>query len=188
MNRRTAVVVGVVVATAVLLLTIGRTTVTKITTFVSAFVNGAKAAAAQYNLPVWLFLTAGAHESAMGLSQLARNGYNFFGFTADDPKSAWRTSGKPTIQLPTTEYKNGIPYKTVRYFRKYASPAESFADYGRLLTANARYAPAVAAARAGSPAETFLALGKSGYATDPTYGTKLASVYQSMLTAIKAVS
>lgn len=164
--------------------------------FIRDSVNGARLAGAKYNLPVWLFLTAGAHESAYGGSGLSIEGNNFFGFTADDPNSAWRKEGRPTIQKLTHEWVK-TPAKTdkvksgpdakglyyvarVRYFRKYATPAESFMDYGRLLTSHPRYAPAVAAARAGNPLEAFKALGTSGYATDPKYGEKLAGVYKSV--------
>ena len=152
----------------------------KILTFVTSAVNGARTASAEYNLPIWLFLTAGAHESGMGLSKLAQDGFNFFGITADNPKDPWNVAGKPRVFYETKEWIGGKPTVVKRYFRKYASPADSFRDYGRLLTSNARYAKAVAAAREGDVVGTFKALGASGYATDPTYGTKLAGVYSSV--------
>lgn len=174
----------------------GKMTTSKILNFVTGSVGAARAAGAEYNLPVWLFLTAGAHESAAGLSGLAIEANNFFGFTADDPKSNWRMAGKPTVQKLTHEWvkKPGVNDKVesgpdskgmyyvsrTRYFRKYPSLLDSFRDYARLLTTRARYAPAVAAAREGDVAGAFKALGTSGYATDPTYGKKLAGVYKSV--------
>ena len=174
----------------------GKMATSKILSFVTGSIGAARAAGAEYKLPVWLFLTAGAHESASGLSGLAIEANNFFGFTADDPKSNWRMAGKPTIQKPTHEWvaKPGVNDKVIsgpdakglfyvsrtRYFRKYPSLLDSFRDYARLLTTSARYAPAVAAAREGDVAGAFKALGTSGYATDPTYGEKLAGVYKSV--------
>lgn len=185
MDKRAAVLAGLGVVA--LIVVAGRQKMSKIAAFVQSYLDGARTAAKAYNLPVWLFLTAGAHESGMGLSQLAQKGYNFFGFTADDPKSAWRMAGKATVQMPTTEWKGATAYKTTRYFRKYSTPAESFMDYGRLLTVQPRYAAAVTAARAGDIPGTFAALGRSGYATDPGYGAKLAGVYQSIAPLVKGV-
>ena len=113
----------------------------KIISFVTGSIGAARAAGAEYNLPVWLFLTAGAHESDAGLSGLSVEANNFFGFTADDPKSDWRMAGKPTIQKLTHEWvqKPGVNDKVergpdakglyyvarTRYFRKYPSLLDS---------------------------------------------------------------
>lgn len=184
MEKRTAALLAGLGVMAAVLYAVGRKPLTKIGSFVFGALDGAKRAGVAYNLPSWLFLTAGAHESGMGLSQLARNANNFFGFTADSPTDPWNVAGKATISMPTTEWKNGIPYKTSRKFRAYATPYDSFMDYGRLLTTAPRYAAAVAAARSGDIRGTFAALGRSGYATDPGYGDKLASVYNTIKGAI----
>lgn len=201
MNRGVAVL-GLAALAALYLA--GRTKMGNMIAFIRETLNGARIAAKQFNLPAWLFLTAGAHESGLGISGLAREANNFFGFTADDPNGSWRKAGKPTVQKLTHEWvktpvqtdvvksgpnAQGLYYVArVRYFRKYATPAESFMDYGRLLTSYPRYAAAVTAARAGDPMGTFKALGGSGYATDPEYGTKLARVYQSVASNLKAVA
>ena len=78
------------------------------------------------------------------------------------------------MDVTTTEYVGGQPRKMIQKFRAYASEAESFADYARLMKDSPRYAKVVAA---GSDARAFAhGLQKAGYATDPLYGEKLAKV------------
>jgi len=196
MERRTANVLLAVSVAAVALYSLMGGPVNKILAYVRSVLDGARRAGTFYNLPSWLFVTAGAHESAMGLSQLALQANNFFGFTADSPTDPWNVAGKPRVYMPTHEWVSkpamgdkvvsqkpgltGITYyvERPRWFRKYSTPYDSFMDYGRLLTTAPRYAPAVAAARAGDPGTTWARLGSSGYASDPGYGTKLAGVYR----------
>jgi uncharacterized protein YcbK (DUF882 family) len=66
--------------------------------------------------------------------------------------------------------------KIQQSFRTYASPQESFNDYVKLMTTSPRYAGTLG----GSTAERAAALGRSGYAADPTYGAKVASIAASM--------
>src|SRR5690606_39292402 len=59
-------------------------------------------------------------------------------------------------------------------FRAYASPAESFADYVRLLKNNPRYQKAL---QAGGDVRRFAqALQNAGYATDPGYAAKITAI------------
>lgn len=82
----------------------------------------------------------------------------------------------PTVDVTTTEYVNGAPVKRVEKFRAYASHAEGLADYVKLLSTSTRYREAVAN---GQDAAGFTkAIAKSGYATDPQYGQKLARVIE----------
>jgi flagellar protein FlgJ len=173
---------AVAVAAAVLLLAT-EAGMNKIQAFIANYLNAAKAAGAKYKMPAWLILTQAAHESGYGLSGLTRKAMNFFGFTADSAKDPWVKNGNAFVTMPTTEYKQGKPYATSRKFRAYPNPQASFEDYARLLTTSQRYAPAVAAARAGDVAGAFEALGTSGYATDPRYGFKLAGVYAALRAA-----
>jgi flagellar protein FlgJ len=56
-------------------------------------------------------------------------------------------------------------------FRAYASYAEAFTDYANLLKSNPRYS---AALQAGNDPKAFAqGLQKAGYATDPSYASKL---------------
>lgn len=144
--------------------------------FVIKAIGHAKAVSQEYNLPIWLILTQAAHESAFGLSGLTLKANNLFGFTGE----GWKKEGKPVVEMPTTEWKDGKPYKTTRPFRAYPTWADSMRDYARLLTVQPRYKAVVEAARKGDIVGAFQALGRSGYATDPSYGEKLSGVYSGL--------
>jgi flagellar protein FlgJ len=167
------VMVAVAAVAVVALIYSGGRKMTKVETFVARFKDSAVRVGQESGLPFWLILTQAAHESAMGLSALALKGMNFFGFTGE----AWAKAGKPTVAMPTREFIKGAWVAVTRPFRAYASPDDSMRDYARLLTTQPRYAEVVKAARAGDVGGTFAALGRSGYATDPTYGQKLQGVY-----------
>jgi flagellar protein FlgJ len=95
------------------------------------------------------------------------NAHNLFGIKA----TGWK--GERT-RTATHEYSNGVKHAESADFRAYASPAESFADYVRLLKNNPRYQQALAA---GKDIQGFArGLQKAGYATDPGYATKIASI------------
>ena len=83
------------------------------------------------------------------------------------------------MDVTTTEYIGGQPRKLTQTFRAYASPAESFADYAKLMKESPRYAKVVERA---SDAKAFaMGLQKAGYATDPLYGDKLGKVINTTL-------
>ena len=155
-------------------------TMGKIDTFISKNREAAAIVGREFNLPVWLIITQGGHESAFGESALSLKANNLFGFTGQ----TWAKEGKPTVAMPTREFLKGVWVAVTRPFRAYPSVADSMRDYARLLTTQPRYALAVAAARAGNVQGTWDALGKSGYATDPTYGEKLAGVYSVVKTLL----
>lgn len=79
-----------------------------------------------------------------------------------------------SVTALTTEYVRGQKVKVDAQFRAYQSYEQSFADYARLITANKRYAPAMAVR--GNPIEFARALQRCGYATDPQYANKLISI------------
>jgi flagellar protein FlgJ len=67
----------------------------------------------------------------------------------------------------------------VARFRAYASAAESFADYARLMKNSPRYQPVLAQAQeVGGFAAS---LQRAGYATDPQYAQKLTRVINTTL-------
>lgn len=101
---------------------------------------------------------------------------NFFGFTAE-LGTYWRSQNRPYVLMPTTEWKDGKPYKTTRPFRAYSSPEESYRDWARLMQTPAYVkAGAPVALKAGDVAGFAEAMRKVGYATDPTYAAKLVRV------------
>lgn len=96
-------------------------------------------------------------------------GNNLFGI-----KSHGREGGNT---LNTTEVVNGQPVRTSDSFRSYADPAASAADYADFINKNPRYAGLKSAQGIDAQAA---ALGQSGYATDPQYGAKIASIAKSL--------
>lgn len=135
-----------------------------------------------------------AHESAYGASGLSSPASrlnvidntgkvlrvgpanNFFGFTAETG-TYWRSQNRPFVNMPTTEWKNGLAYKTTRPFRAYATPEESYRDWARLMQTEAyTKAGAPAALRAGDIGAFAEAMTKIGYATDPKYAAKITRI------------
>jgi flagellar protein FlgJ len=94
--------------------------------------------------------------------------YNLFGIKAG---SSWEGA---TANVPTLEFEDGVAVRKVERFRAYASPADSFSDYARLIGSNPRYENARGA---GGDVATFAsALQEGGYATDPNYAQKIVAV------------
>jgi peptidoglycan hydrolase FlgJ len=98
--------------------------------------------------------------------------FNLFGIKAGD---SW--SGKAT-SANTLEVENGVAVKSRGRFRAYDSPLDSFRDYVALIRNNPRYAEAL---NTGTDTHAFAsALQRGGYATDPAYAQKVASIAQNM--------
>lgn len=142
--------------------------------FVSAVWEHAAAAARQLGLPPAFLVAQAALESGWGQREIrlpdGRSSHNLFGIKAG---AEWTG---PTVEIPTTEYVNGMALTMRARFRVYDSYAEAFADYARLLKQSDRYQ---AALRARDPAGFAEALQQAGYATDPAYATKLTRVMAS---------
>jgi len=98
---------------------------------------------------------------------------NLFGIKAGP---GWK--GKVATAV-TTEYVNGKPHAKVERFRAYASHADAFKDYANMLSSNPRYQKVLAH---GGDATSFArGLQHAGYATDPQYAVKLASIIKNSL-------
>lgn len=98
---------------------------------------------------------------------------NLFGIKAGP---GWK--GKVATAV-TTEYINGKPHTRVERFRAYASHADAFKDYANMLSSNPRYQKVLAS---GADATSFArGLQHAGYATDPHYAAKLASIIKNSL-------
>ncbi|GAB2533197.1 flagellar assembly peptidoglycan hydrolase FlgJ [Rhodanobacter koreensis] len=81
------------------------------------------------------------------------------------------------VNVPTLEFEDGVGVRRKAQFRAYASPAESFADYARLVSGNPRYAEALGK---GDDVLGFArGLVSGGYATDPAYASKIAAIANS---------
>ncbi len=139
--------------------------------FVAEIWDHAKRAAKELGVDPRALVAQAALETGWGKRVIQRNdggsAYNLFGIKASGWKGDRATTG-------THEYVNGVRRNETAAFRAYASPAESFADYVRLLKNNPRYQKALAA---GQDIHGFArGLQQAGYATDPSYANKIASI------------
>jgi flagellar protein FlgJ len=137
---------------------------------------GAHAAAASRatGVPAHLMLGQAALESGWGKRELkATDGTasnNLFGIKAG---GSW--TGK-VVEAATTEYINGVKQNRIEKFRAYDSYADSFKDFANMMRTSPRYENVMANLHnANNYAQ---AMQQAGYATDPNYASKLASVIQ----------
>jgi hypothetical protein len=130
--------------------------------FYSQYLPYAEKVSNQTGLDPRLVLAQAALETGYGKS--APN-MNFFGI-----KSHGRKGGRT---LQTSEFENGQMVNQPASFRGYESPDQSFQDYARFLKSNPRYEGVLSAEGIGNQIS---AMAKSGYATDPNYGAKLANI------------
>lgn len=109
-----------------------------------------------------LVLSQAALETGWGSS--APNN-NFFGI-----KSHGQAGGNT---LMTQEFEDGQMVNVPQSFRGYESPEQSFRGYADFILSNPRYQGVLAQ---GDLSGQIAAMGQSGYATDPDYTNKLASI------------
>jgi peptidoglycan hydrolase FlgJ len=145
--------------------------------FVQQHSQAAEAAQAETGIPAAFMVAQAAHETGWGKKEIVgRDGtpsHNLFGIKAG---GSWKG---PTVEVMTTEFVDGRAQKVMQSFRAYASHAESFADYARLMKDSPRYAGVVSAA---ADAKGFAqGLQRAGYATDPAYADKLGRVINTTL-------
>jgi flagellar protein FlgJ len=81
------------------------------------------------------------------------------------------------INVPTLEFQDGVAVRKQAQFRAYESPAQSFEDYGQLVSGNPRYAQALG--KGDDVAGFARGLISGGYATDPSYAAKITSIANS---------
>lgn len=149
--------------------------------FVEQHGAAARRAEAETGIPATFMVSQAALETGWGRKEIRHAdgspSYNLFGIKAG---ADWRG---PTAEVTTTEYVSGRAQKVTARFRAYASYAESFADYARLMKTSPRYREVLAgAAQAGDAAAGFArGLQRAGYATDPAYADKLTRVINTTL-------
>ena len=145
--------------------------------FVQQHTEAAAQAEAATGIPAAFMIAQAAHETGWGRKEIKHAdgapANNLFGIKAG---ANWTG---PVAEVTTTEYIGGVARKVTAKFRAYASHAESFADYARLIKDSPRYAGVVAK---GKDAAGFAqGLQKAGYATDPAYAEKLTRVINTTL-------
>lgn len=130
--------------------------------FFARMMPHAQRVSARTGLDPRLVLAQTALETGYGKS--APNN-NYFGV-----KSHGKKGGS---NLTTQEFEGGKMVTKGQNFRGYADPGQSFDDYATFLETNPRYRGVLGAK--GLEAQ-IAAMGQSGYATDPNYASKLASI------------
>jgi peptidoglycan hydrolase-like protein with peptidoglycan-binding domain len=120
----------------------------------------------QTGVPASVTLAQAVLESGWGKSTLSTKANNFFGIKGEGPAGH--------VLMPTKEFLNGKWVTVNAKFRKYDSPAGSFADHGKFLRENSRYANAFK--HTDDAARFAREIHKAGYATDPAYSDKLISI------------
>ena len=139
--------------------------------FVAEIWGHAQKAAKELGVDPRALVAQAALETGWGKRQIRTgdgdSAHNLFGIKA----TGWKGERARTA---THEYTNGVKHTETADFRAYSSPAESFADYVRMLKNNPRYQQALSA---GKDIVGFArGLQRAGYATDPTYANKIASI------------
>jgi len=139
--------------------------------FVASIWPHAEKAARELGVNPRALVAQAALETGWGRRHIKRadgaSSHNLFGIKAN----GW--SGE-SATAATHEYVGGQRQNQNASFRTYASPAESFGDYVRMLKNSPRYQ---AALKAGRDVHGFArGLQQAGYATDPGYAAKIASI------------
>ena len=133
--------------------------------FVERIKPKALAVAKELGIDPRIIIAQAALETGWGKSV---KGNNLFGI-----KSHGKQNG---IMVATHEVVDGKRVGITDSFRAYDTYADSISDYGDFLRDNKRYQPML---NADSLDEQIAALGASGYATDPDYASKIASIAKS---------
>lgn len=139
--------------------------------FVASIWPHAEKAARELGVNPRALVAQAALETGWGRRNIKRaNGdssHNLFGIKA----TGWKGERATTA---THEYVDGQRRSETASFRAYASPAESFGDYVRMLKNSPRYQNAL---QAGTDVRGFArGLQQAGYATDPAYAAKIAAI------------
>ncbi|MCG8673477.1 MAG: flagellar assembly peptidoglycan hydrolase FlgJ [Pseudomonadales bacterium] len=164
--------------------------------FVEKIVPYAKTAAKKLGVPVESIVAQAALETGWG-RYLIKNSdgspaLNFFGIKTG---KSWPGD---SVKVPTLEYRNGIAAEESALFRSYPSMDKAFDDYSNFLLQNPRYETALQTVSKNQDAKSWgNLLQTAGYATDPNYGKKIASIvsrlqkddaFQQRLNSITSVS
>ena len=135
--------------------------------FISTISPIAQSIANSNNLYASTMVAQAALESGYGTSYLTQIANNLFGIKSFDGTG---------VKLKTSEYNSkGQAYSTFAYFKSYNSIMDSLQGYATFLTVNSRYAN-VFKSQAKDGFEAATNIQKDGYATDPSYASKLINI------------
>jgi flagellum-specific peptidoglycan hydrolase FlgJ len=134
--------------------------------FIGSIAEAAVESADQTGVPASVTIAQAILESYWGSSRLAHDANNYFGI-----KAQTRGGSAGSIWLDVWEVIGGRNVVQSQAFRAYNSVAESFVDHGLFFLENGRYASAMAVK---DDAKQFaIQINRDGYATDPSYASKL---------------
>jgi flagellum-specific peptidoglycan hydrolase FlgJ len=134
--------------------------------FISSIADAAVESADRTGVPASVTIAQAILESYWGSSRLAREAHNYFGI-----KAQTRGGSAGSIWFDVWEVIGGRNVMQSQAFRAYNSIAESFVDHGLFFVENPRYAAAIAARD--DPRRFAREINRAGYATDPSYASKL---------------
>ncbi len=142
--------------------------------FVRTLLPLAKDVARESGIDPRLMVAQAALETGWGRHMIRGNdgshSFNLFGIKADD-----RWQGE-SVNIATTEFREGVAMKERADFRRYPDYRESFRDYVTFLQDNPRYRDVWEVA---DQPEVFAErLQEAGYATDPAYGRKIRNIME----------
>ncbi len=134
----------------------------------------AEQAAAELGVDSGILLAQAALETGWGKSVIKHSdgssSFNLFNIKAD---KSWH--GKQARKT-TLEFEEGIGRKQMAAFRAYDSYQDSFEDYVNFIKTNPRYGNALR--MTAKPERYMYELQQAGYATDPSYASKVIRIYQ----------
>lgn len=142
--------------------------------FIQKVFDGATKAADTLGVEREVLIAQAALETGWGDKVFAReNGdssFNLFNIKAD---SRWQGE---SVAKQTLEFLGGKFTVVADKFRSYESIQDSFEDFTKFIQSSERYLPVLGAAKGGL--DFIEGIHKAGYATDPNYVDKVASVYE----------
>ena len=128
-------------------------------------------AAATTGVPPHFLVAQSALETGWGKHEIRNpdgsQSFNLFGIKAG------RSWSGPTVEVRTSEFVDGVAQAERARFRVYASYAEAFRDYAKLLSSKARFSGVIGQQ---DPAQFARSLQEAGYATDPMYADKITRI------------
>ncbi|HEV7665538.1 MAG TPA: glycoside hydrolase family 73 protein [Chloroflexota bacterium] len=138
--------------------------------FINAVGEAAQRSYKSSGVPASVTVAQAILESDWGRSRLSRQGNNLFGI-----KALGSASGPAgVVTLATWEHLAGGDVVVQAPFKAYFTLEQSIDDHGTFFTRNRRYAAALA--MAGDARAFASAIQDAGYATDPSYASKLISL------------
>lgn len=134
--------------------------------FIGSIAEAAVQSADQTGVPASVTIAQAILESYWGSSRLARDANNYFGI-----KAQTRSGSAGSVSFDVWEVIGGRNVMQSQAFRAYKTIAESFVDHGLFFVQNGRYSAAMAVK---DNARQFAReVNRAGYATDPSYASKL---------------